>query len=195
LILMDLHMPVLNGYEATKALRNTSQVPIVAMTADAIDGVRELCISIGMNDFISKPFDPEGFIKKVTGYFDNRESQAIERVVDQELGIKLMGGSQKLYDKVKTVFIDENKDTLIRLGEYIEAGSYSEAAELIHKVKSSAGSLGAESVRLHATSLQEALTNKDDETINHIYERFVQLFKKMIEEISTESEPQEEDKS
>ncbi|MFA7574621.1 MAG: transporter substrate-binding domain-containing protein [Arcobacteraceae bacterium] len=66
LILMDLHMPVMNGYEAAQEIRKTSSdIPIVAMTADVILGVKEKCEQSGIHHYLSKPFDPDNFIHTV----------------------------------------------------------------------------------------------------------------------------------
>jgi two-component system sensor histidine kinase/response regulator len=66
LILMDLHMPVMNGYEAAEKIRELSaKVPIVAMTADVILGVREKCEQSGIYHYISKPFNPDNFIQTI----------------------------------------------------------------------------------------------------------------------------------
>ncbi|HBF89207.1 MAG TPA: hypothetical protein DDX39_11250 [Bacteroidales bacterium] len=69
-ILMDIHMPTMDGYEATKIIReqlpyNKKEVPIIALTAAAIKGEKEKCFSIGMNDYISKPFKAEQLIEKI----------------------------------------------------------------------------------------------------------------------------------
>jgi CheY-like chemotaxis protein len=67
LILMDCHMPDLNGYDATARIReNGSRVPIIAMTANAMHGDREACIHAGMDDYLSKPVNPDDLAAALT---------------------------------------------------------------------------------------------------------------------------------
>ncbi len=70
LILMDIHMPKMDGYEATKTIRNLEKVkkeriPIIAMTASALIGDNLKCIEVGMDDYISKPFEPDNLMRKI----------------------------------------------------------------------------------------------------------------------------------
>jgi CheY-like chemotaxis protein len=69
-ILMDLMMPVMNGYEATTIIRKELQLktPIIAVTADVTSNVRERCIECGMNDYISKPYNGDELIETVKKY-------------------------------------------------------------------------------------------------------------------------------
>ncbi|MCP4746533.1 MAG: response regulator [Desulfobacteraceae bacterium] len=74
LILMDVQMPRLNGFEATAAIRekeekNGSHIPIIALTANAIKGDQEKCIEAGMDDYLSKPVDPDELIEKVSKHY------------------------------------------------------------------------------------------------------------------------------
>ncbi|MFH2059785.1 MAG: response regulator [Pseudomonadota bacterium] len=77
LVLMDMQMPVMDGLEATKAIRSPEStvlqpdIPIIALTANAMKGDREICIAIGMNDFISKPIHPEELYTKIHGFMSN----------------------------------------------------------------------------------------------------------------------------
>ncbi len=74
IVLMDLQMPEMDGYTATYHIRNIlkNQVPIVAMTADAIKGESDKCFKIGMNDYISKPFDPKELFNKILSLTKNK---------------------------------------------------------------------------------------------------------------------------
>jgi signal transduction histidine kinase/CheY-like chemotaxis protein len=71
LVLMDLQMPISNGYEATMIIREKLQLstPIIALTANVIEGEREKCIKIGMNDYLSKPFDEEQLLEILAKLF------------------------------------------------------------------------------------------------------------------------------
>ncbi len=64
-VLMDLHMPVMDGLEATRAIRNlataVSKIPIIALTANALQDQRRECLAAGMNDFLTKPIDKKLF--------------------------------------------------------------------------------------------------------------------------------------
>jgi PAS domain S-box-containing protein len=73
-ILMDVQMPVMNGYEATAAIRqldNTAQIPIIAITARALEGDRVICLAAGMNDYLSKPFTVEMLTEKIERWRKN----------------------------------------------------------------------------------------------------------------------------
>ena len=66
LVLMDVQMPVMNGYEATLLIRANpafDQLPIIAMTAHALEKDKQQCLAVGMNDYVSKPFDPTELFK------------------------------------------------------------------------------------------------------------------------------------
>ncbi|CAH0014654.1 unnamed protein product [Clonostachys rhizophaga] len=87
IVLMDVHMPVLDGYEATKLIRKDSNeavrnVLIIAMTASAIQGDREKCIAAGMNDYLAKPVRSEVLKKKLNAYLSSKQSPTSDLVVD-----------------------------------------------------------------------------------------------------------------
>jgi signal transduction histidine kinase len=67
IVLMDIQMPVMDGYEATRLIRNEfkNNIPIIALTAHAMNEERDKCLALGMNDYISKPFDPNLLYQKI----------------------------------------------------------------------------------------------------------------------------------
>ena len=71
LILMDIQLPEMNGYEATKKIKNIAEInhiPIVAVTSYAMAGDREKAMAIGCVDYIEKPFDPDSFVSEIEKY-------------------------------------------------------------------------------------------------------------------------------
>lgn len=88
MVLMDIQMPEMDGIEATKKIRNlTSEkrnIPIVAMTAHALKNEKDNCISIGMNDYISKPFDPENLFDKILQYASKRKNDLLKTAIQQK---------------------------------------------------------------------------------------------------------------
>ena len=75
IILMDLQMPVMNGFETTEYIRNVmgSNVPIIALTADVTTVDLAKCKAVGMNDYIAKPIDERALYTKIVGLVKNRE--------------------------------------------------------------------------------------------------------------------------
>ena len=186
LILMDLHMPVLNGYEAAEKIRQLStNVPIAAMTADVIIGVRDKCERSGIHYYISKPFNPDHFIQTIKNIIlENKPKIDTNKVVlDQKLGIKNMGGNFELYQMVLEEYRNENKDTLDRLEFAIREKRYDDAAQIAHKIKSSSGSIGAKSVQDAAVLLQKALNQKREDEIVPLYDKFSKLLRKLLAEL------------
>ena len=217
LILMDLHMPIMNGYDSTILIRKIDQeIPIVAMTADAITGVEERCKSIGINHFVSKPFDPDTFVSDIVKIVVSRSrlpkaeqvsetasevnfsdgeddarivlpapsvSELAEETLDDECpllneegGIKLLGGNVELYHFVLKEYYSENKNLIEELSAQIDAGNYSAAAKIVHKVKGSSGNVGAKGLFTIASNLQKALEIHSEPEITEFYKVFKNSF-------------------
>lgn len=177
LILMDLHMPVMNGYEASSEIRKISgNVPIIAMTADVILGVKEKCEINGISHYISKPFDPDHFIKTVKDILSGKS------ILDVKSGINNMGGNEELYKEVINEYYNENKNLVNILNSQISDKNYKSASEIIHKIKSSSGSIGAKKIYDIAVIFQKALDNESND-IKIIYDEFAEYFRNLISDI------------
>lgn len=185
LILMDLHMPVMDGYEAAREIRTLSpDIPIVAMTADVVQGVREKCLKYGIHYCIGKPFNPDDFVRTISGIIGDRGYKASQtHVLDQAVGLRNVGGSTEVYSKVLSEFSNENRETLNNLALAISEKRYEDAARILHKVRGSLGSIGAGKVYEAAVAWQKALREKDENRIIHLREEFFQLFRQLLEEI------------
>ena len=216
LILMDLHMPVMNGLDATEMIRKAgSDIPIIAMTADAIAGVEERCKSVGIDYYISKPFEPEQFVEtivKVIHSSGKKErlkdtkpasapeataeevSEAAEKIetrrpdqgqdmINEEDGIRRIGGNPLLYRIVLRQYHEENKGVADVLAEKLTELDYEEAEKIVHKIKSSSGSIGARRLQEAASSLQKALSDRDSGRISQLGKDFTLYLEQVLAEI------------
>jgi signal transduction histidine kinase/CheY-like chemotaxis protein/HPt (histidine-containing phosphotransfer) domain-containing protein len=173
-VLMDCQMPVMDGYAATTALRQRPELrdlPVIAMTANAMVGDRERALAAGMNDHIAKPIKVEELFATLARWVrPGRTAPAVERDaeaaraalsipelpgIDTRAGLDGMRGDAALYRKILCMFRDRERDFTSRFQAALEAGSGA-ATRHAHDLKSEAGSLGAYEVQLAAEALERA---------------------------------------
>ena len=195
LILMDIHMPEMDGYTASDLIREIDpSVPIVAMTADAVTGVEEKCKSHGMAHYVSKPFEPDALIKTILDVIgENKasahsqppapESAAAEAVFNAEDGLRRIGGDQVVFQMVLEEYMRENTHTLEALKEKLVQADYAGAVQIVHKVKGSSGNIGAQRLYAVSSDLQNSLSSGDQAVILSQYQEFETLYVQLIQEI------------
>ncbi len=174
IVLMDLQMPEMNGYEATKHIRKNDKfnnLPIIAMTADAMQGVKEYCLELGMNDFVTKPIDPEHLFKTLIKWIkkddiifstvkikpnDDLEPLIISGVNTLE-GLNRVAGNKKLYIKLIRDF-SINKENLIQeIIANIENNNETNAKRMLHNLKGISGNLGMMILHQEVLSLENKM--------------------------------------
>lgn len=177
-VLMDVQMPVLDGNQAARRIRNELglAVPIIALTAGALVSERQRTLDAGMNDFVSKPFDAAALIRRVRRHVGARagglagmavpEPQRAPASWPQVDGIDgadvaaRLSGDEKLFSSMLQRLLNEFGD----LAERPPAGSdRAPLAARLHKLRGSAGMLGARPLAGTAGELEEALRRPDGE--------------------------------
>ncbi len=172
-IVMDLQMPVLNGFEATKEIRTKQNLnqntPIIAMTAHAVDGVSKRCDEAGMNDYISKPINLSVLFNKIATYTNQTENEkTIENnkpelaIVTETVNLEslyelLRGKKEKLIKYIDLYLINVPKD-FKELKQEFELENWENCAKIAHKIKGTAGYMGVEKAK---EILIEIEKNKD----------------------------------
>ncbi len=177
LIFMDLEMPVMDGYSATKTIRKipgNEDVPIIALTADAMSGVRNNALTAGMNDYITKPVDPNDVVRVLVRWIPAKEKNAAAgdtgkpgtrgRVVfptlagiNVQTALKRVAGNIPLYCRILRSFAAVNRDMITKIKNELSGQAFANAEHLVHTLKGSAGNVGAEGVYELATALDNEL--------------------------------------
>jgi len=147
-ILMDVTMPEMDGFAATKYIRTHFEepvcaTPIIAVTASALIGDREKCISEGMDDYVSKPFDADELFLKIKKFLPDSKSAAL----DLSLLIEKADGDTEYMKEIIQSYIDEMPNYLNELVAAFDQNNIKQLAAQAHKMKSPAALLGANKLK------------------------------------------------
>ena len=173
LILMDCMMPELDGYEATRGIRQNEEktgchVPIIALTANAMKGDRELCIQSGMNDYLSKPLDPDeviGMIGKWCAGSDVEEQPAIlpesgmqedtaPALFDRQAVLERCIGNTDLVEKLIAKFFEQLGGDISALESAISDSNEQQVVQSAHRIKGASANLSMDSLREIAAEIE-----------------------------------------
>jgi polar amino acid transport system substrate-binding protein len=196
-ILMDIQMPVMDGYTASREIRNLKSeirnVPIIAMTAHAMAGDEQKSIEAGMNGHVTKPIDPDQlfaallkWIKPVPARTVVQKPQAIDAIpepdqavldedelpeslpgFDLAAGLKRLMGNKRLYRKLLVDFGTKYVETASEIRKAIDAKDFEQSHSLIHNLKGLAGNLEAGDLQAAAVEVEKLVKGQTDKTISN----------------------------
>lgn len=154
IILMDIDMPEMNGYEATRIIRTDLKIstPIIAMTAHAFAGEKEKCLQMGMNDYLSKPIAAELLFEKM--YELSISSHEKQGSINLDMLTEFMVGEKEAIRETINVFLKQFPEDLAVLKESIEKGDLVTVASYSHRMISSAALMGMKLVETLLTELE-----------------------------------------
>jgi predicted ATPase/signal transduction histidine kinase/DNA-binding response OmpR family regulator/tRNA A-37 threonylcarbamoyl transferase component Bud32 len=192
LVLMDVQMPVMGGYEATRKIRAETRyatLPIIAMTAHAIQGAREECLEAGMNDYVSKPIDPKQLFSVLARWLkghggdaglktrlsiqrneQDSESSLPKRLpgIDLETGLKRLNRNETLYKKLLLDFPEKYTVFPEEIRKALQEADLDTAERLSHTLKGVAGNLSIMRVYNLSRGLEDAIADKSAPEIDRL---------------------------
>jgi len=172
IVLMDMQMPVMDGVAATVEIRKDPRfqnLPIVAMTANAMAQDRERCLQVGMNDHVAKPIEPEELFQALVRWIPARPPQApaspdLREIpgLDVNLGLRRVLGKMPLYLKMLGKFVSNQRDTAESIKMALGSGDQATAQRLAHSSKGVCGNIGASDLQKQAEALEKGIGAGED---------------------------------
>lgn len=213
LILMDVEMPEMNGYKATEVIRNEftndmKNVPIVAMTGNAMTGERERCLASGMNDYISKPFKPEELkqlILKLT-VKDKKEvintsvndqtdkSEEMEAISTHQTDLtflkEISDNNEQFFVEFITMFLNNTPKSILDMKMSLMSSDWEGLRQAAHKIKPSFNYVGIKELNNLCAKIEEFARQKSNmeeikQMVNRIETVSTLAFKELEEELTT----------
>jgi signal transduction histidine kinase/DNA-binding response OmpR family regulator/HPt (histidine-containing phosphotransfer) domain-containing protein len=215
-VLMDVQMPVMDGYTATKKIREQEQfrdLPVLAMTANATVGDREQALEAGMNEHIAKPINPQMLFGALLKWITHEERELPDHYtttsdrgdqpdppdlpgVDVGDGVSRFGGNVQSYIRLLHKFAENQSNAIDEISIAVESRDRDLAERLVHTLKGVSGNIGATKLRKLAASVEEAIKSDAHEQLDKLVEstrtelqRVVSMIQAMDSEDESERAP------
>ncbi|WP_168203446.1 ATP-binding protein [Oceanispirochaeta crateris] len=204
LVLMDIQMPVMDGLEATQMIRQLEtpqkDIPIVAMTARAMTGDRDEFLKTGINDYISKPIDPDKLYSILARWLQAGESEPdlVHKVkmddppgfpqlitgINISIGLSHIAGNKSLYMSLLKDFLQGNKNFYQEVSSLLDSGNLTEAHRYAHTLQGVSGNIGAEELQELSKNLVDAIVAEKDEVLE-VLEKTDKLLSAILSDIES----------
>ena len=194
IVLMDIQMPVMDGFEATKAIRNgippKSKIPIIALTANATKKDIEKCLASKMNDCIPKPFTPNELLRVLLKFSGHKTLSKInmpaipKSTVDLNYLKRISNDNPKFIQEMVSTFVNTMPKNLEEIKQLTKAKSWNELARVIHKIRPSLTMMGLRLAKKLSLQIEnEAKNNPRDISLK--VANFLNLIEPAIQELRT----------
>jgi PAS domain S-box-containing protein len=197
LVLMDVEMPEMDGLEATRRIRSgeagyeNTRIPVIAMTAHALNDFREKCEAVGMNDFVTKPvdfYDLNTIIQRnipdaAAMIPDSEKTECVpdEVILNKKETLRRFGGNETLLRKTYSIFAKGTPEMVESLRKGIHQGNAEEIILYAHDFKSTCGTIGAGPCQHIAAQLEQAAKADNTEAIRPLFEQLEKELAKVME--------------
>lgn len=205
LVLMDIQMPEMDGYAATQRIRALpgpmAAIPIVAMTAHALQSEKEKCLAAGMNDHVAKPIEPDILFTVLAKWIAPGERETRRRTarpetstidiagclphIDTISGLVRVAGNQPLFQDLLIRFARKHAGADHEIRSHIQSARFPEARAGAHTVKGIAGNLGAAALQAAAGDLESALTAGPIDAAHPLLDGFSRALTDVLSDIGT----------
>ncbi len=197
-ILMDIRMPEMDGYEATRRIleiKGQDAPPIIALSADAVEGVAEKAKLAGMSGYVTKPLNSVKLIEILKTCLGiettedllpkNNVPAPVQKMwIDFASGIERLGGKQEKYKHILESFIENHKNDHNNLNQFLAIGNFDEAKKILHILKGISANIGAIKLNEAALRLENAVDYRDEEEIAKEKSQFEIAFKESCNSVA-----------